>query len=164
MLNIIRRRKNLNCKCNLSFIIKRPFYVTQPLPNFYVESVPVELMQFLFGLYHTYIDLEVQIRAFILNNIDLFSPEQLRNLHLLVAEIINLQERIYYLLQHWLDIMGEEYMQRNRFEEFIERDLMIDISQDLNNEAENLLRLLRILEGRLNLPRSEIIPINNTFE
>jgi hypothetical protein len=133
------------------------FYVTQPMPNIYMEIPFPEVLQLLSSIYHTYIELESLTTTFIVNNISMFSQEQLRNLYLILQEIVNIEEEIYYLLQHLIDILEEDSMER-------EVDILIDLSQDFTFEGDNLMDLIRNLEDRLNIPHSERMPFINAFE
>lgn len=134
------------------------FYITQPMPNIYME-IPfldfVEIVQLLSSIYHTYIDLVSHTMAFILNNINMFGREELINLYLILQEIINIEERIYSLLEHWIDILREDSM---------ESDILIDISQDFRFEGNRIMNLIRNVEDILNIPHSERMPLSNAFE
>jgi len=131
------------------------FYITQPMPRFYTEPYFLDVVQSLSSLYSSYIQLESHAITFILNNINLFSEEQLRNVYLILQELINIGERVNYLLQHWIDILGVD---------FAERDVLIDISVEFRSEGNTLMGLLRNIEDRLNIPQNERMPLNDAFE
>lgn len=133
------------------------FYVTQPMPNIYMEIPFPEVLQLLSSIYHTYIDLESLTTTFIVNNINMFSREELINLYLILQEIIDIEDRIYHLLQHLTDLLEEDSME-------MEVDILIDLSTDFTFEGSNLMDLIRNVEDRLNIPHSERIPFSIAFE
>jgi hypothetical protein len=120
-----------------------------------MEPYFLEAMQSLYGIYNAYIELDSHVTTFVVNNINMFNEEQLRSLYLIFQEIINIQERIYYLLQHWLNVLDGQH---------VDTDSLTDIFVEFRFRGHNIIDLLRNIEDRLNIPQNERIPINIAFE
>lgn len=131
------------------------FDMTQPTVIINAGIGDPESVEIFRDAYIIFVNYELYLINFILNNIDLLNPESLRNVYLILQEVINVQEINYYLLERWIDSLGEELP---------ERDILIDLSQDFRNAGHNLMGILRNVEDRLNIPHDERMIISNHFE
>ena len=125
------------------------------LPLFAQQPEYVEILRSLdnvFGLFETFISYLMNGISILSANLNNFAPEILTHYYFSLQELVTVTESLYNLLTEFINLP---------FIEFLDRPLVDranEIHENLRLAGNNLMRLLRGIEDRLNIPQEERIP------
>lgn len=132
------------------------FFLTTSLPEFFASdpsyALIIQHLENIFLLYEMFLSYEQNLINILLTNIDNFSPEVISNFYLLLQELVTVRESIFPILSNLVNSPEIEFM---------EGPIVDRINQNfegLRLGGNNLMDLIRNIEGRLNIPEEDRIP------
>ena len=132
------------------------FFLTLGLPGFFALNPPLGLvlqrLDNIFLLSETYLSYEQNGINILLSNIGNFSPETLNNYYLSLQELITVRESLFSNFNNAIMSPQVEALPE------VLADRANHIFEEFRLSGNNLISLIRDIEGRLNIPENERIP------
>jgi len=124
-----------------------PLFAQQPE---YVEIL--RALDNVFGLQETFISYLMNGINILSGNLNNLAPEILTNYYFSLQELVTVTESLYNLLTDFINLPLIDFLDRPLI------DRANEIHENLRLAGNNLMRLLRGIEDRLNIPQEERIP------
>jgi hypothetical protein len=136
------------------FCVTEPFiidFVHNPVPEYILERF-IEQLEDLFVLYDRFVSFERSTINLAFTNINNFSSEELRNLHLSIRQLIITRESISTMLHYFLRVS-----RRHLINPYSVRRVR-NIIDEIRSGNSDITDLLIAIEDRLGIPESERRP------
>ena len=133
------------------------FFVTMSLPEFFAQdpsyAVIIQRLESIFLLYERFLSYEQNGIDILLANLNNFSPETLNNFYLSLQELVTVRESLFSNLSNLINSPEIEFLEGPIV------DRINQIFEELRLGGNNLMGLIRSIEGRLNIAEEERIPL-----
>ena len=133
------------------------FFVTMSLPEFFAQdpsyAAIIQRLESIFLLYERFLSYEQSGIDILLANLNNFSPETLNSFYLSLQELVTVRESLFSNLSNLINSPEIEFLEGPIV------DRINQIFEELRLGGNNLMGLIRNIEGRLNIAEEERIPL-----